>query len=71
MEEQAISMDGSHGSLEEFSLPHEKKGDTVISMGWDRKLRALFVVSDCLRPSLRMRSADAWSRERGDCRQRR
>lgn len=50
MEEQAISTGGNHGSLEDFSLPHEKKGDTVISMGWDRKLQALFVVSDCLRP---------------------
>jgi Cu2+-exporting ATPase len=50
MEEQVISIGGSHGPFEEFSLPHEKKGDTVISMGWDRKLQALFVVSDCLRP---------------------
>jgi Cu2+-exporting ATPase len=48
MEEHAIET--GHLSYDDLSLPHERAGDTVISLGWDRKLRALFVVSDCLRP---------------------
>jgi len=36
-------------SLIDISLQFEKNGDTTVYMGWDRKVRALFVISDVIR----------------------
>lgn len=35
--------------LSDASLQFEKNGDTVIYMGWDRRVKALFVISDVIR----------------------
>jgi Cu2+-exporting ATPase len=48
MDESNCSSD-SVQSLSDISLQFEKNGDTVIYMGWDRKVRALFVISDVIR----------------------
>jgi Cu2+-exporting ATPase len=36
-------------SLDELTDPFERSGDTVIYLGWSDAVRAVFVVSDCLR----------------------
>lgn len=35
--------------LRDISLQFEKNGDTVVYIGWNRKIRALFVISDVIR----------------------
>lgn len=49
MEEHAMTVKDPYRSLDKLSLPHEEAGETVISMAWDKKIRALFVISDSLR----------------------
>lgn len=39
----------SFSSLQALTLPFEKAGDTVTYMGWKGMLRAVLIVSDCLR----------------------
>jgi Cu2+-exporting ATPase len=50
MLESATVLEYQGSGLDEVSLSHEKAGDTVIYMGWEERVRALFIVSDCLRP---------------------
>lgn len=48
MDESGCSCD-SVQSLIDVSLQFEKNGDTVIYIGWDKRVRALFVIADVIR----------------------
>ncbi len=44
-----ISMHGSVTDIEKMSRSYEMTGDTIIFMGWEGKVRALFIITDILR----------------------
>jgi len=48
MKESGIGMEGFQ-PFEKSTGQFEKQGDTVVAVGWDRRLRALLVVSDVVR----------------------
>ena len=50
MQENRIALPDPVADFEKISQSYEKAGDTVIFMGWEGKVRALFVITDRLRP---------------------
>ncbi|NJD55467.1 MAG: heavy metal translocating P-type ATPase [Nitrospirae bacterium] len=55
MQDSGITGSSSASRVDEISLSFEKAGNTVVFMGWDGEVRALFIVSD----RIRQEAADA------------
>ncbi len=49
MKEHDLTAPALSAPIEDITLPYEQAGDTIIYMGWDSTLRAVLIVSDCLR----------------------
>ncbi|MBI5634937.1 MAG: heavy metal translocating P-type ATPase [Nitrospirae bacterium] len=49
MNEHGVIAPALSAPITELTLPHQQAGDTVLYMGWDGRLKGIFVVSDCLR----------------------
>ena len=49
MKEHGLTAPALSAPIADLTLPYEQAGDTVIYMGWDGTLRAVLIVSDCLR----------------------